>query len=103
MPTFDFDDWAKEFSPRYVEWERVYLRLQPHAARTLALAAGFPIYPPPVPYSTVRVRTEALCPACGQGRVSRHWSLGGRVLIAGSDCRHVFVMAPPLPFVSAGE
>ncbi|MBT2396258.1 hypothetical protein [Streptomyces sp. ISL-100] len=103
-----FEDWAATFADwktepiknPVVDWQQVYIRLQPHAAESLALAAGFPIFPVPLPFTTIKVRAEVPCPACGQGRVSRYWRLERRVLIAGSGCwRHVFVMAPPLPFL----
>ncbi|GHF33225.1 hypothetical protein GCM10010218_12900 [Streptomyces mashuensis] len=82
-----------------VDWEPVYIRLQPQAAEALALAAGFPVFPPPMPLTSVAVRSEVPCPACGGGRVLRFWRVERRALIAGSRCRrrHVFVMAPPLP------
>lgn len=95
-----FADWAEEAPAPVVDWPRVYIRLQPQAAEGLALAAGFPIYPPPLPNTTVTVSNEVPCPACGQGRVSRYWRLKRRALIAGSGCwRHVFVMKPPLWFL----
>ncbi|GHG80509.1 hypothetical protein [Streptomyces griseocarneus] len=81
-----------------VHWKPVYIRLQPTAAEAMALAAGFPIFPPPLPNTSVKVRSEVPCPACGDGRVSRFWRMEHRALIAGARCqrRHVFVMAPPL-------
>ncbi|MER5301348.1 hypothetical protein ABT039_18000 [Streptomyces lasiicapitis] len=81
-------------------WEQVYIRLQPKAAEALALTAGFPIFPPPLPNTYVEVRNEVPCPACGDGRVARSWRVERRALIAGAGCRrrHVFVMAPPLPY-----
>ncbi|KAB7835794.1 hypothetical protein [Streptomyces mobaraensis] len=79
--------------------EPVYIRLQPRAAEALAVAAGFPLSPPPLPNSFVTVRSEVPCPACGDGRVSRSWRTERRALVAGAQCRHVFVMAPPLPFL----
>ncbi|MFH8466008.1 hypothetical protein [Streptomyces sp. NPDC017991] len=95
-----FADWMEPIENPIVDWHKVYIRLQPHAAESLALAAGFPIFPVPLPFTTIKVRAEVPCPACGQGRVSRNWRLGRRVLIAGSGCwRHVFVMAPPLPYL----
>ncbi|AKN68731.1 hypothetical protein QR97_01950 [Streptomyces sp. PBH53] len=95
------DSVAEEAAASDVEWQQVYIRLQPRAAEALALAAGFPIFPPPLPHTTIKVRDEVLCPACGGGRVSRSWRLERRALIAGASCRrkHVFVMKPPLPFV----
>ena len=98
-------DWAAEATDvPEMEWQPVYIRLQPKAAEALALAAGFPIFPAPFPNTTVRVCTEVPCPACGRGRVSRYWRLETRVLIAGAGCwRHVFVMAPPLPFLRKDE
>ncbi|MEU1355342.1 hypothetical protein ABZ410_15785 [Streptomyces cinnamoneus] len=97
-----FADWvAQEAVTPVVDREPVYIRLQPKAAEALALAAGFPILPPPLPNTFVTVRSEVPCPACGDGRVSRSWRTERRALIAGSRCRrrHVFVMAPPLPFL----
>ncbi|MCX4677651.1 hypothetical protein OG413_20480 [Streptomyces sp. NBC_01433] len=96
-----FADWMAETAVPAEEWQRVYIRLQPQAAETLALSAGFPIYPPPLPNTTIRVRAEVPCPACGRGRVSRWWRLENRALIAGATCwrQHVFVMEPPLPFL----
>ncbi|MGA5134405.1 hypothetical protein ACPCTO_31890 [Streptomyces olivoreticuli] len=88
---------AEEAVASVVDWEQVYIRLQPKAAEALALAAGFPIFPSPLPDTLVTVRSEVPCPACGDGRVSRFWRMERRVLIAGSGCwRHVFVMALPL-------
>ncbi|MGC5042455.1 hypothetical protein ACLQ16_03960 [Streptomyces albidoflavus] len=97
-----FADWAVEESTAPVmDWEQVYIRLQPKAAEALALAAGFPIFPPPLPNTSVKVRNEVPCPACQGGRVSRSWRMERRALIAGSGCRrrHVFVMAPPLGYL----
>ncbi|MFD3514871.1 hypothetical protein [Streptomyces sp. NPDC058657] len=95
-----FADWAAEAAVAPYE-EPVYIRLQPKAAEDLALAAGFPIYPPPLPDTAVKVRTEVPCPACGQGSIARTWRVERRVLLAGAGCRrrHVFVMAPPLPIL----
>ncbi|MEV0437724.1 hypothetical protein AB0I84_23000 [Streptomyces spectabilis] len=83
------------------EWGQVYIRLQPKAAEALALTAGFPIFPPPLPGTYVKVRNEVPCPACGDGLVSRSWRVEHRALIAGSGCQrgHVFVMTPPLPYL----
>ncbi|MFB6525218.1 hypothetical protein [Streptomyces sp. NPDC056399] len=90
------------FAP--VEDERVYIRLQAPAAENLALAAGFPIFPPPLPNTAVKVRDAVTCPACGLGRLSRSWWLGTRTLVAGSACQrqHVFIMRLPLPVVRTG-
>ena len=101
MRAGSFADWmTEEAAAPVVDWPQVYIRLQPHAAESLALAAGFPIFPPPLPNMTIKVRHEVPCPACDMGRVSRYWHLGARMLTAGSGCwRHVFVMAPPLPFL----
>ncbi|MEU5979233.1 hypothetical protein [Streptomyces sp. NPDC047315] len=81
------------------DWEQdqVYIRLQQQAAEDLVLAAGFPLHPGPVPNTTVKVRTRVLCPACGQGRVSRDWRLHRNSLTAGSGCerQHVFVVPVP--------
>ncbi|WP_370418977.1 hypothetical protein AB8O64_11005 [Streptomyces sp. QH1-20] len=101
MPGTFADRVAEEAVTSVVDWEQVYIRLQPKAAEALALAAGFPIFPPPLPNTSVKVRSEVPCPACGDGRVSRAWRMERRALIAGSVCRrrHVFVMAPPLPFL----
>ncbi|MFF8657533.1 hypothetical protein [Streptomyces huasconensis] len=79
---------------------QVYIRLQPKAAEALALTAGFPIFPPPLPGTYVKVRNEVPCPACSDGRVSRTWHMERRALIVVSGCRrqHVFVMTPPLPY-----
>ncbi|MFG2141876.1 hypothetical protein [Streptomyces sp. NPDC048650] len=98
--TFDVPTAVDTLTP-WVEWEQVYIRLQPHAAEALALAAGFPIFPAPLPNTTVKVRSEVPCPACGYGRLSRSWRMEARALVAGSGCwgKHVFVMEPPLPFL----
>ncbi|MFJ9416688.1 hypothetical protein ACIRPT_21200 [Streptomyces sp. NPDC101227] len=92
---------AVDTPAQWLDWEQVYIRLQPRAAEELALAAGFPIFPPPLPTTTVKVRTEVPCPACGRGQVSRSWRMERRVLVAGAGCRrkHVFVMEPPLSFL----
>ncbi|MEU5425598.1 hypothetical protein AB0H73_08305 [Streptomyces olivoreticuli] len=92
---------AEEAVTSVVDWEHVCIRLQPKAAEALALAAGFPVFPPPLPNTLVMVRNEVPCPACGNGRVSRFWRMERRALIARSGCRrrHVFVMAPRLPFL----
>ncbi|MGW1275535.1 hypothetical protein ACWD4V_01070 [Streptomyces tsukubensis] len=81
------------------DWEQdqVYIRLQRQAAEDLVRAAGFPLQPGPVPNTTVKVRTRVLCPACGQGHVSRSWRLHRHTLTAGSGCgKHVFVVAAPM-------
>ncbi|MFI1201657.1 hypothetical protein ACH4VR_19760 [Streptomyces sp. NPDC020883] len=77
--------------------QQVYIRLQRKAAEELALAAGLPAFAPPLPSTTVKVRMEVRCPACGRGRVSS-WRMHRRALIAEAECpqRHAFVMEPPL-------
>ncbi|GGW94971.1 hypothetical protein [Streptomyces noursei] len=103
ITTFDVST-IVDTATRWAEWEQVYIRLQPHAAEALALAAGFSNFPPPLPNTTVKVRSEVPCPACGLGRVSRSWRMERRALVAGSGCwrKHVFVMDPPLPSLRAG-
>ncbi|RLU86225.1 hypothetical protein CTZ27_24925 [Streptomyces griseocarneus] len=93
---------AEEVTAAVVDWGDVYIRLQPKAAEALALAAGVPAFPPPLPSTSVKVRSEVPCPACGDGRVSQFWRVERRALIAGSGCRrrHVFVMALP-PYLEA--
>ncbi|WP_030780807.1 hypothetical protein [Streptomyces sp. NRRL S-920] len=96
---------VQEFTAPAQDPEPVYIRLQPEVAEALALTAGFPIFPPPLPNTYVKVRNEVPCPACGEGRVSRSWRMERRALIAGTGCRrrHVFVMAPPLPYLRMEE
>ncbi|WP_435060464.1 hypothetical protein [Streptomyces sp. bgisy060] len=88
----------------FVEDERVYIRLQAKAAAELALAAGFPVFPSPLPNTQVKVRDEVPCPACGQGHLSRFWWMGRHSLVAGANCirNHVFIMRLPFPVVWGG-
>ncbi|MEU8540861.1 hypothetical protein AB0C52_12890 [Streptomyces sp. NPDC048717] len=87
-----------------VEGDQVHIGLQAAAAERLALSAGFPVFPAPMPTGTVRVRDAVPCPACGLGRLSRSWWMGSRTLVAGSGCRrnHVFIMRLPLMATHTG-
>lgn len=85
------------------DWQQVHIRLQPEAGERLVLAAGFPVFPPPMPRTMVRVRNSLPCPACEGERLSRDWYLEMTgVLVVGSGCwRHVFVVELP-PFLRTG-
>ncbi|MEE1764378.1 hypothetical protein [Streptomyces sp. SP18BB07] len=89
--------WPKETFIDPYAWEQVYIRLQPEAGERLVLAAGFPVFPPPMPRTMVKVRNALLCPACGAERLARDWYLEMTgVLVVGSGCwRHVFVVELP--------
>jgi hypothetical protein len=80
------------------DWSQVYIRLQPKTSERLVLAAGFPVFPPPMPRQQVRVGRRLPCPACGRGALALEWYLEPTgVLLVGSGCiRHVFVVQLPM-------